>query len=56
MLEKFLEAAQELGNQARAENDAGCGISTAEDKLDFIEFFEKKIKDVLDTFEKIKKD
>lgn len=42
----FLDACDELGNQARAERDAGSGISTEESRREFIEFFQTRIKRV----------
>ena len=54
MLEKFLDACTELGNQARGESQAGNGIDTEETKNEFVEFFGGKINDVLELFEKIK--
>jgi hypothetical protein len=54
MLEKFLDACTELGNQARGVSRAGNGIDTEETKNEFVEFFGGKINDVLELFEKIK--
>lgn len=54
MLEKFLNACTELGNQAKGESRAGSGIDTEETKNEFIEFFGGKINDVLELFEEIK--
>ena len=53
MLEDFLNACKDLGNEARAEENAGNGIDDKASKEDFIKFFDKKIKETALKNEKV---
>ena len=55
LVDKFLEACTDLGDEARAEGSHGNGIEEDEDRAEFIKFFEEKLQAVSTALNKIRK-